>query len=190
MGWGEFNIETLTKKLATNFNLEKSTSHTVLIFYFFYLITVGMANSIIAALGEEIGWRGFLAPQLSKIMSFGGVCVTSGIIWSMWHWPLIFMNAYGSQNLNIYYKLGFFSLFLISMSVIMTYIRFKTNNIWNAAIFHASHNIWIQKFFTPMIISNTDSDWYIDEFGSVPALIAFIIALYFYKKGTKEFTRP
>ena len=186
-GLGEFNNETFTKKLANDFNLANLEPLTILIFYFFYLLTVGMANSIIAALGEEIGWRGFLAPQLSKVMSFGGVCIISGIIWSMWHWPLIFMKVYGSQNINIYYQLACFTLFLTSMSVIMTYIRFKTNNIWNAAIFHASHNIWIQKFFTPMTVSNGNSDWYIDEFGAVPSLTAFVVALYFYKKGKKEF---
>jgi len=189
-GVAEPSNKEFIKTLAEKYHLSTSNSFWILSFYFVYLITIGIANSLIAALGEEIGWRGFLAPQLSKIMSFGTLCVVSGVLWSMWHWPLFMLGVYGSKAVNIYYQLFFFTLFLISMSIIMTYVRFKTNNIWNAAILHASHNIWIQKFFTPLTNTTSQSAWYIDEFGAIPSLTAFLFALYFYNKGKKEFGSP
>jgi membrane protease YdiL (CAAX protease family) len=33
-----------------------------------------MPNSMSSALGEEIGWRGFLVPELAKSMSVSAVC--------------------------------------------------------------------------------------------------------------------
>ncbi|MFZ0922699.1 MAG: CPBP family intramembrane glutamic endopeptidase, partial [Candidatus Acidiferrales bacterium] len=53
--------------------------------YFLFIATAGMALSCTHALGEELGWRGFLVPQLAKVMPFGGVALTSGVIWSLWH---------------------------------------------------------------------------------------------------------
>lgn len=44
------------------------------------------------ALGEEIGWRGFLSPALIERHGFGIGALTSGVIWSVWHFPLIFLR--------------------------------------------------------------------------------------------------
>jgi membrane protease YdiL (CAAX protease family) len=49
--------------------------------------TFGVARSLANALGEEIGWRGFLVPELSRKMSFTGTAILSGAVWSCWHYP-------------------------------------------------------------------------------------------------------
>ena len=46
---------------------------------------------------EEIGWRGFLVPELAKFMSFTNVALTSGLIWSVCHWPMLFKGFYGND---------------------------------------------------------------------------------------------
>jgi membrane protease YdiL (CAAX protease family) len=53
--------------------------------------------NILAMFGEEFGWRGYLQ---SKLMPLGGprVMVWMGVIWSVWHWPLLLMgHAYGLE---------------------------------------------------------------------------------------------
>ena len=57
-------------------------------------LTVGILFSLLFALGEEIGWRGYLVPQLSKVTNFKSVCLISGLIWSVWHYPLIIFSGY------------------------------------------------------------------------------------------------
>jgi hypothetical protein len=54
-------------------------------------------------------------------------------------------------------------------------------------IFHMSGNVFLQKFFAPLTIETDSSAWYVNEFGAVPALVAFVIAIYFWKKGKAEF---
>lgn len=76
---------------------------------------------------------------------------------------------------------------MVSNSVIMTYLRFKTNSLWTAVIFHMSGNVFLQKVFAPLTIDTDSSAWYVNEFGVVPALVAFVIAIYFWKKGKAEF---
>ncbi len=43
--------------------------------------------------GEELGWRGFLVPELAKLTNFRNVALISGAIWAVWHWPLILFAA-------------------------------------------------------------------------------------------------
>jgi uncharacterized membrane protein len=50
-----------------------------------------------------------------------------------------------------------------------------------------SGNVFLQKVFAPLTSENDRSAWYVDEFGAVPALVAFVIAIYFWQKGKKEF---
>lgn len=57
--------------------------------------TFGLVGNVSSALGEEIGWRGFLVPQLSKTTSFTTTSLLSGIIWSLWRYPIL---IYGDYN--------------------------------------------------------------------------------------------
>lgn len=179
-GW--FNIEYVSE-LQEKYALHGFNSTEVIIFAFIFFAFYGFLNSFMACLGEEIGWRGFLTPELAKFMSFGWVAIISGVLWSVWHWPLIFMGVLGSKGASLAYQLIFFTILLVSMSVIMAYIRLKTGSMLTAAVFHTSHNIFIQKVFTPLTIQYPSTGFYVDENGAVPALVTFVFAIYFWRKG-------
>ena len=50
--------------------------------------TIGTAVGVVAAAGEEIGWRGYLVIRLIDAGVQRPVLV-SGVIWGLWHVPLI-----------------------------------------------------------------------------------------------------
>jgi Type II CAAX prenyl endopeptidase Rce1-like len=52
-------------------------------------LTVGVIPNCIAAMGEKLGWREFLVPGLAKITSFKNVAWISGLIWALYHFPVI-----------------------------------------------------------------------------------------------------
>ena len=52
-------------------------------------LTVGVIPNCIAAMGEKLGWREFLVPELAKITSFKNVAWISGLIWALYHFPVI-----------------------------------------------------------------------------------------------------
>lgn len=58
--------------------------------------TLGMIASSLSALGEEIGWRGFLVPELAKMTSFTRTALISGVIWTAWHVPVLVFADYNS----------------------------------------------------------------------------------------------
>jgi len=144
--------------------------------------------SIPSIFGEEIAWRGFLVPELSKSMSFGWVTLISGLLWSVFHWPLMIKGFYGSNETPLIFQLGLFTLFILSNSVSMTYLRYKSGSVWSAVIFHACSNISIQKVFTPLTIVDRQSAWFVDEFGLVVPGVTFLVAVYFWRQANKEFS--
>lgn len=148
------------------------------------LAIVGVVKNIGSTLGEEIGWRGFFVFELRKVLSFKSTSLFSGLIWSLWHWPIIILIYGGSGDLFLH--IAAFTLMIVAISVIMTYYTFKSNSLWPAALFHSVHNIYIQKIFTPLTTTNDYSPFWIDEYGFMIAIVASVFAIVFFKKARKE----
>jgi hypothetical protein len=69
----------------------------------------------------------------------------------------------------------------IGCSVIMTWFRLVSNSVWPCAILHASHNLFIQGFFTPLTgARGTLTPYVIDEFGVAVPLIIVLFAIGFW----------
>jgi uncharacterized protein len=58
--------------------------------FFASAITVPCVNSLVA-LGEEIGWRGYLLPRLMPLGKPAAYTLT-GVIWALWHAPIILIG--------------------------------------------------------------------------------------------------
>jgi membrane protease YdiL (CAAX protease family) len=141
----------------------------------------GLAKGLASALGEEIGWRGFLVPELSKNVSFTGTALISGAIWSCWHYPLLIWGDYNSGT-PTWYGLSCFTVMVISISFVFAWMRLKSGSLWTGALLHASHNLYIQAIFTPLTRDTGKTAWYIDEFGAVVPIVVLCFAIYFWRK--------
>jgi membrane protease YdiL (CAAX protease family) len=141
----------------------------------------GLIRSTASALGEEIGWRGFLVPELSKTTSFTATAFISGVIWSVWHYPLLIFGDYNAGT-PTWYGLTCFTVMVIAVSFVFAWIRLKSGSLWTGAILHGSHNLYVQAIFTPMTRNTGKTAWYIDEFGIVLPLVAIVFAVYFWSK--------
>lgn len=143
--------------------------------------TYGLVRGVSSALGEEIGWRGFLVPELSRTTSFTRTALISGIIWSLWHYPILIYGDYNAGT-PTWYGLTCFTVMVISDSFILAWMRLKSGSLWTGAILHASHNLYIQAIFTPLTRNTGKTAWYIDEFGCVLPLVVVAFAFYFWTK--------
>lgn len=50
-----------------------------------------LPNGLFAA-GEEIGWRGYLLPRLIRLWGVPAAVMVSGVIWGLWHAPIILLG--------------------------------------------------------------------------------------------------
>ena len=89
------------------------------------------------AFGEEVGWRGYLLKQFEG-RSFLGTAVVIGIIWGLWHAPLILMGHNYPQHPQ--WGVLMMVVVCILMSFIIQYFRVKSGSVIVAAIMHGTCN--------------------------------------------------
>jgi len=102
-------------------------------------------------LGEEFGWRAYLQP---KLMPLGGrkAMLLMGVIWGVWHWPVILMG----HNYGLDYPgapiLGPLAMvwFTLLLGTFLGWLTLKAGSVWPAVIGHAVINGLAQlpAFFT------------------------------------------
>jgi membrane protease YdiL (CAAX protease family) len=145
------------------------------------ICTFGLISSLASALGEEIGWRGFLVPELARNTSFARTALISGAIWSLWHYPVLIWGDYNAGT-PAWYGLTCFTVMVISISFVFAWMRLKSGSLWTGAMLHASHNLFVQAIFTPVTRNTGKTAWFIDEFGAVLPLITIAFAIYFWRR--------
>jgi uncharacterized protein len=72
-----------------NLSLPKklTTSQTAWVFEMLFVV-------LIPAFGEEIGWRGYMLPHMTHVMSPRKAVIWHGVIWYLWHLPLVGYAAF------------------------------------------------------------------------------------------------
>ena len=100
-------------------------------------------------LGEEIGWRGFLYPQLKARFGRRIGWLLGGVIWGAWHWPLIWLIGYeyGSAAANSAGYAGFpvtgmllFCVITAGWGILHDRLYEKSGTIWVPSLFHGAIN--------------------------------------------------
>jgi membrane protease YdiL (CAAX protease family) len=183
-GFGNLINTEVIAQWSDELGIAESNKTLVTIVMIFLLLTVGVIKNLGATLGEEIGWRGFFIFELRKVMSFKSLTIISGVIWAIYHFPIIHLIYGNGQNLLLH--ISAFTIMIIGMSVILAYYTFKSNSLWPAAIYHSVHNIYIQKICTPLTITNDNTTFWIDEYGFMIPIVTTIFAVYFWRKAKKE----
>jgi hypothetical protein len=86
---------------------------------------------------EELGWRGYAFDSLLSRHSFGAATIIFSVLWSLWHFPLIFVNEsyqYIIFHENFWYGINFF-VGIVPMGIILSWFCAKNNKSIIAAVF-------------------------------------------------------
>jgi membrane protease YdiL (CAAX protease family) len=162
-GLGAFNLASLTKT-AESFGWQNFPTGLALALFVVLTASLGMVGKLSRALGEEIGWRGFLVPELAKVTSFPMVALISGLMWAAYHYPVLLFGSYNAGG-PAWFGLSCFTVMVVADSFILAWLTLRSQSLWPAAISHASHNLFIQSIFTPLTRDTGPTRYIIDEFG-------------------------
>ena len=144
-------------------------------------MTVIILPALFMALGEEIGWRGFLAPRLALVGGFRGAVNFGALIWFAYHVPALLAGQYGPADLPLAFKLATFAVLIWSGSLFYTWLRLKSGSFWPAALSHAAHNTFIQMMFASGFAWNARTPWIAGEFGLATVLLMASVAIALYR---------
>jgi membrane protease YdiL (CAAX protease family) len=103
------------------------------------LLTMALIWPLVAALGEELGWRGVLLPRLDERFGLLPAAFIIGIIWGLWHLPADYtaLKGYGGWFLMAFLLNG--PIILTAHSIIMAWLWRRTSgSLLTAVLYHAT----------------------------------------------------
>ena len=100
-------------------------------------LIAGITINAVAAFGEETGWRGFMVREY-KHLKFWNAALRIGIIWGIWHAPLILMGHNYPEHNRL--GVGMMTVWCILLSVLFLYVRLKTHSVIATSIMHGTLN--------------------------------------------------
>ncbi len=145
---------------------------------------VGLGFSCFAAMGEEVGWRGLLVPELARCMGFPGVALVSGAIWTVWHLPLIVFGSYHGQG-SVWLSIAAFVPFVMVSGIAQAWLRLASGSVWGSVLMHGSANYFIQVFFPYFTQQTPAGEKMLGEFGWIAPLLSVLIAPVFWRLGQR-----
>ena len=105
-------------------------------------VIAGPLVNLIPAFGEELGWRGYLLPKLKTCMSARVATVVSGVIWGIWHAPMIALGHNYGLNYFGYPWMGILlmTVFCVFFGAFLSWLTLRTDSAIPAALAHGGIN--------------------------------------------------
>lgn len=141
---------------------------------------LGILVGVLTALGEEIGWRGYLVPALTECWGTTKALLFTSLFWGVWHLPILISGLY-MPGTPIWYKVPAFLLMILPVGMIYGTVAIKTRSVWPVAVLHAAHNTFDQTIFGPLTIADNKM-FFVSETGIFTILCAWVLAIMLYRK--------
>jgi membrane protease YdiL (CAAX protease family) len=98
----------------------------------------------------------------------------SGVIWGLWHLPLILSGQYASGP-NPTLSVVIFMALIVPTTYLVSWLRLQSGSIWPPIIFHASWNSLIQGVFDQ---STKETSIWLGESGILVALVSLALVIF------------
>ena len=137
-------------------------------------VTLAPIINAIPALGEEAGWRGYMMPRLKERFGLLNGRLLGGVVWGIWHWPLMLLVGYeyGTNYLGApLLGLVVWCVVCFALNTLLDWLYEKTGCIWVPAVAHGAFNAIAA---LPQVLTNP-ADAYYNVLGPMP--IGLIAAL-------------
>lgn len=148
------------------------------------LIAIGIPVLIILAIGEEVMWRGLLYSELSKKYNFVTTSFITGILWTIWHYPVIIHTKFIYADRPLWFALTVFTTLVISASFVYNYIRKISGSLWPCIFLHALTNYFAFVLIEPLEKGRSETSiYFMNDIGVFYMLIFVAGAFWVIKKG-------
>ena len=157
---GEMDAETLRSQLGVS-------SLSYILETGLFAITLAPPINMLFAVGEEAGWRGYMMPQLKERFGLLNGRLLGGVIWGVWHWPIMLLTGYeyGTNYLGApVLGLVVWCVVCFALNTLLDWLYEKTGCIWVSAIAHGAFNA-VAALFT---VLTYPADAYYNVLGPTP----------------------
>ena len=109
----------------------------VMVIQIAFSLTLAPLINTLFALGEELGWRGFLLPELLPMGEWKAILV-SGVIWGIWHAPAV-LQGLNYPSMPVVGVLMMI-VFTVLSGAILSWLYLNTGSPWAPALGHGALN--------------------------------------------------
>jgi membrane protease YdiL (CAAX protease family) len=134
-------------------------------------VPIVLAMQCVFAVGEELGWRGWLVTRLAR-WPFWRIAGVSALAWMTWHLPalpLIVDDGDGESGAAYMLAIASWAPFLVAL-------RLWAGSVWPAVVVHGALNS-IRVFLTQSIAAGDGVDWRVEIAGGL-LWVAAAVALH------------
>jgi membrane protease YdiL (CAAX protease family) len=132
----------------------------------------------LTAMGEEIGWRGYLQPRLDA----AGVRWSIAMVWLCqfaYHLPLMLGAGYVDLG-SVWTSATLFAIADLPLTFIIARESYLARSLWPAVFLHSFHNTISQWLFPKLFTVSGDQIWLRGEDGILPMAGYIVIGGVFY----------
>jgi membrane protease YdiL (CAAX protease family) len=179
----DHGLTALTSQIAlSGGDTSTAAIYQVVIIQVIYAIVVSPIMNFISTFGEEFGWRGYLLPKLLPLGEKKAILL-QGVIWGVWHWPVILMG----YNYGFDYPgspwLGPLAMvwFTVLVGIFLSWLTLKTDSVWSANVAHGALN-GIASIGVLFLVKNPPAllgPYPTGVVGSIPFLVAGVLIFLF-----------
>ena len=155
--------EKVTVKSVANFifKCKKRTLRYLLLFCFMEIFVIGLSSMqinsaiplylipivflqvvLIYGGNEELGWRGVMQPIMESKMPFPVATLITGVVWSVWHIPLWYVDGTSQQNMSFL----LFTLLGVLLSFWLATVYKRTQSVFFCSVLHGLNNTLLASF--------------------------------------------
>ncbi len=138
-GWGKFDtsFQLIRQSMEGLPDMPETALPLLLSAQIAASLTLAPLFNTIFALGEELGWRGYLLPKLLPLGQIPAMLI-SGAIWGFWHAPAILQGHNYPEHPVL--GVGMMIVFTVLLGIFFSWLYLKTKSPWAPALAHGTVN--------------------------------------------------
>ena len=189
VGLGGFTTDAIAGQMAELGMADAPAWQMVAVYMLLMGTIVFVRSGLLSSFGEELGWRGFLFPELHRMTSFTTASLISGVVWALFHLPVMLFSDYNSTA-PIAFQVVVFFISAIAHTFVYNWLRAKSGSVWPAVLLHASHNVFVSNVYDPLMARYPLTDFFVTEFGLGMLVINVLLALYVWRHRSELDPKP
>lgn len=150
---------------------------------FFLFLLICIPFSMITAIWEEIGWRGFWVPRMYQKYGLTKTLLLTSLFWGCWHIPVLASGLY-MPGTPVSYAIPLFLINVMASGVIAGILTIRSGSVWPSVFLHSAHNGFDQMVFGAYTVGENKM-YFVSETGVITAVCSVLIAVFMWYQCVK-----
>ena len=156
-------------RAGSDLGLGNQPTGVIVVVYVAVNLTLGVIRAVPGAFGQELGWRGYLVPELYKVTSFTATALISALVSLIWSLPVVLLVNHDTHPIGLY-GVACYTVTTIGLGFVLAWVRLRSGSLWPAVTLHATHMVIVQAILTPLSETWDRSPYFVGEFGAALAI--------------------